>query len=145
MPYIQKMLSLAGRPANESEINKAMEDYIGDQTNREAVPVIGSEKSTYRISPVAPLVAPARDKDTDDDTLEFDDDIDAMVSASQVTDDGGGNSHPSSSSMDDIRAAFSSIEEQLYDIKISEFSAVRELVSGLISHLDQIGNHMAGR
>jgi hypothetical protein len=159
MPYIKKMLTLAGRPAEEHDIKKAMEDFMGSFGDYRGLAALDSQRSAGAMAagPLDGVLADFPDLEQDQDAFDAEldamdvvqdvadvEEFDTMAYADAFTD----NTPPPETELTNIEAvrnAFATINNNVRDIKVSEFTEVRQLLSDLMSSLDRIGNNITGK
>jgi hypothetical protein len=135
MPAIKKMLTLAGRPAEEDDIKKAMEDFMGDFGDLTGLSINDITTPVGTTITVGPLETPVNDAgavNTADD--EFDAETSALVAGMGAV--GGTPAYAS------IRQSVEQIKLRINDIKVTEFTQVKGLIGELQSMLDSLGNQV---
>lgn len=139
MPAIKKMLTLAGRPAEDEDIMKAMEDFMGDfgdlsglSINDIATPVGTSIPAGPLDQAMADVPADAHDHD------DFDLEMGTMTPQVDGEDFTG-------AAYDAVRQAGETIKQALGDLTIREFAETRQLISEIQSMLDKLADTTKGR
>ncbi len=138
IPSIKKMLSLAGRPAEDEDVMKAMEDFMGDF----------SDTGGLRISDIAVPTGTAIQPGTvsfgqeEEPEDEFDAELDAIGAKDEQMAVGGGSCTAAYLA---IRAAVEAVKTNMVDIKVGEFADVKCLINELNSAIDQLGNSVKGQ
>jgi hypothetical protein len=138
MPSIKKMLTLAGRPAEEDDIKQAMEDFMGDFSDLSGLTIQDITTPVGTTIPAGPLDEPVVDAPADAEQFTFDQETDSLVANLA----GVARATGSTPAYANIRSSVESIKTQLHDIKITEFSEVKGLIGELQSMLDTLGNQV---
>lgn len=133
MPNIKKTLELAGRPADDATIQRAMEDFMGDFGEFGGLSI--NDLAVPTGTAIKPGLISAFDAPPEED--EFDHAIDTL--SQQATD------LPSASqAYAAIRQSVEVLKASLPDIRVAEFQAVKQLISELTSAIDLLGNGVKG-
>jgi hypothetical protein len=139
IPSIKKMLTLAGRPFDDEEVEQAVEDYMSDTLGNIDGMRIDDIKIPTGTTLKPGLVNGFSNSQEDDFDLELDSIAD--VSDEPIQQD----TAPTTTAIAAIHNAASIIKMNLADIKLGQFSEVKELINELNSAIDLLANQVKGQ
>ena len=136
IPSIKKMLTLAGRPFDDDNVDNIVKEFMNREMQNWDQPDMTIDDITIPVgTTLKPGLVNGLNSDFPDSDLDFDMEVDALmpeVSDAQQT------------PMSAIMAAVDEIKANLANIKLGEYQEAKQLINELNSVIDQLANTVKG-